>query len=317
MKKKVGIYYDFQNVYDNANNDNKEYKIQINFIENYCKELGKIKVKNLYLKKGKYSNEDEIIQTHKNNYLYDIIVGPIKKDIDTLMTSDIVEDGSRNLFDICVIISGDTDFIAPIKKLINMKKEVYVLCNSNTYRKNQGITEYATDFKILPKMCKRCNGEGIIIESCNKCNGSGEYHATCSKCDGKGWIGGGFCRICNGTGWIAEECRKCEGTGIKSTSECTKCGGVGKIEEVYCQNCLGTGKTIEVCNTCEGKGLFFKEKCVYCEGKGFIDLSKRKICNSCNGTGIYSTDECWTCNGTGIYKNERGFCHGEGIIHFE
>ncbi len=316
MKKKVGVYYDFQNIYDYSF-DLEEYDNQINFIEDYCLRLGKITLKNLYLKKGKYRNETKIVETHQKEYSYKVVFGPYKKDIDTLMASDFMEDASKNVFDICVIISGDTDFVAPIEKVLGRKKQVYVICNNGTYRKYKGIAESCSVFQILPEKCRKCEGEGKIIETCYKCNGTGERVSECRYCDGTGWSIGAYCKNCEGTGWVANMCNRCNGVGTISISECNKCDGIGNIEGELCSTCLGLGKKGEECTNCEGTGVSSKEKCKTCKGKGFIEISERKICNTCDGTGIYSADECWACEGTGKYKKFCWSCDGKGYITFD
>ncbi|KKK40738.1 hypothetical protein LCGC14_0590510 [marine sediment metagenome] len=50
----------------------------------------------MYLKKGKYSNENEIVETHEKEYSYKVVFGPYKKDIDTLMSSDFMDDSSKD-----------------------------------------------------------------------------------------------------------------------------------------------------------------------------------------------------------------------------
>jgi len=313
MKKKVGVYYDFQNIYDQSY-DQKEYDIQIKFIEEYCLKLGKITIKNLYLKKGKYSDEEEIVKTHKKKYSYKVVFGPEKKDIDTLMTSDIMEDASKNIFDICEIISGDTDFVAPIEKIVK-KKQVHVLCNRETYRKNKGVEESATEFKTLPEKCKKCDGEGLYIsEICKNCNGKGELISECTKCDGTGWKIGAFCKDCAGMGWVANMCSRCKGGGIIITTECNDCDGTGYIEEELCSTCLGLGKIGKECIDCEGTGVSLKEKCKTCEGIGSIEISEREICITCDGTGIYSAKECRTCEGTGKFEKTCLSCQGKGLL---
>lgn len=315
MKKKVGVYYDYQNIYD-ASYDLEEYKIQIDFIEDYCSKLGKIEIKNLYLKEGKYEDENKIVEIHQKEYSYEIRFGPYKKDIDTLMGSDFMDDSSKNIIDICVVISGDTDFVAPIEKVLNRKKLVHVLCNSGTYRKYKGIAERCSVFQILPEKCRRCEGEGEISESCNKCNGKGEYDSECRYCDGTGWGIGAYCKNCEGTGWLVKMCTICNGVGVSSTSNCDECAATGKINEELCSTCFGLGKKVVKCIRCEGTGIFSKEKCKICEGKGSIEISKREICNTCGGTGIYSTNECRTCDGTGKYKKFCWRCKGEGYITY-
>lgn len=312
MKKKVGVYYDFQNIYDQKY-DQKEYDIQIKFIEESCLKLGKITIKNLYLKKGKYSDEEQIVKTHKKEYSYKVVFGPEKKDIDTLMTSDIMEDASKNIFDICVIISGDTDFVAPIEKIVK-KKQVHVLCNRETYRKNKGIEESATEFKTLPEKCRKCDGEGLYIsEICKNCNGKGELISECNKCEGTGWSIGAYCKGCAGTGWVGNMCSRCNGGGIIKISECKKCDGNGYIEEELCSTCLGLGKKGKECVSCGGTGVSSKEKCKACKGIGSIEISEREICSTCDGTGIYSAKECWTCEGTGKFEKTCQSCEGTGI----
>ena len=316
MKKKIGVYYDFQNVYDYSI-DSEEYDNQIKFIECYCSDLGKIMIKNLYLKKGKYRNENKIVDIHQKEYFYKVVFGPYKKDIDTLMASDFMEDASKNIVDICVIISGDTDFAAPIEKVLNRKKQVHVICNNGAYRKYKGIAEYCSVFQILPEKCRNCEGEGVIIERCNKCNGTGELISECRYCNGTGWSIGAFCKNCEGTGWVAYICSKCDGIGTTSFSECNVCNGIGNIEEELCSTCFGLGRKVEECTNCRGTGVSSKEKCKICKGKGFIKISERKICDTCDGTGIYSVDECWPCGGTGKYKKFCFRCDGEGYIKFD
>jgi len=316
MKKKVGVFYDFQNIYDQSS-DQKEYDIQIKFIEEQCLKLGKITIKNLYLKKGKYSDEEEIVKTHKKEYSYKVVFGPDKKDIDTLMTSDIMEDAMKNIFDICVIISGDTDFVAPIEKIKKLKKKVHVLCNRETYRKNKGIIESATEFKILPEKCKKCDGEGLYIsEICKNCNGKGELISECRSCDGTGWRIGASCKDCAGIGWVANMCSRCKGGGIIITTECNDCDGTGYIEEELCSTCLGLGKIGKECKDCEGTGVSSKEKCKTCEGTGSIEISEREICRTCDGTGIYSAKECRTCEGTGKFEKTCYSCQGKGLLEY-
>jgi len=316
MKKKVGVYYDYQNIYY-ASYDTEEYDTQIKFIEDYCLKLGKIVIKKLYLKKGKYRNDNKIVETHQKEYSYEVVFGPFKKDIDTLMASDFMEDASKNIFDICVIISGDTDFVAPIKKVLNRKKQVHVICNSGTYRKYKGIAEFCSVFQILPEKCRKCEGEGVIIEMCNKCDGTGERVSECRYCEGTGWSIGGYCKNCEGTGWVAYMCSKCDGVGTTSISECNECDGIGKIEEELCSTCFGLGKKGQECSHCEGTGVYSKEECKICEGKGFIEISERKICITCDGTGIYSVNQCWSCGGTGKYKKSCWGCYEKGYITFD
>ena len=314
MKKKVGVYYDYQNIYEQCS-DQKEYDIKIKFIEEYCSKLGKITIKNLYLKKGKYSEEEEIVKTHKKEYSFKVVFGPEKKDIDTVMTSDIMEDASKNIFDICVIISGDTDFVAPLEKIKKRKKEIHVLCNRGTYRKNKGIEEIATEFVILPEKCKKCDGEGLYIsEICMNCKGKGELISECNNCDATGWRIGACCKDCSGIGWVANICDRCKGGGIIITTECNDCDGTGYIEEELCSTCLGLGKTGKECIECEGTGVCSKERCKTCEGTGSIEISEREICRTCNGTGIYSAKECRTCEGTGRFEKICLNCQGKGFI---
>ncbi len=316
MKKKVGVYYDYQNIYD-ASYDLEEYKKQIDFIEDYCSKLGKIEIKKLYLKKGKYKNENEIVEIHRKEYSYEIIFGPYKKDIDTLMVSDFMDDSSKKIIDICVVISGDTDFAAPIERVRKRKKIVHVLCNSGTYRKNEGIAESCSVFQILPEKCRKCEGKGEISEICNKCNGTGEYDSECRYCDGSGWSIGAYCKNCGGTGWLVEICNICNGAGVSSTSNCNECATTGNIEGDLCSTCLGLGKKVVECTRCEGTGIFSKEKCKICEGSGSIEINKREICSTCEGTGIYSTYDCLSCDGTGKYKKNCWKCEGTGYIMHE
>ncbi|MBA7690028.1 Chaperone protein DnaJ [subsurface metagenome] len=315
MKKKIGVYYDFQNIYDYSF-DSEEYDIQINFIEDYCLKLGKITIKNLYLKGGKYRNENKIVETHQKEYSYKVVFGPYKKDIDTLMASDFMENASKNVVDICVIISGDTDFVAPIEKVLNRKKLVHVLCNSGTFRKYKGIAESCSVFQILPERCRKCEGEGEISEICNKCNGKGEIDSECRYCDGTGWGIGAYCKNCEGTGWLVKMCTICNGSGVSSTSNCDECAATGNIDKELCSTCFGLGKKVVKCTRCEGTGIFSKEKYKICEGKGSIEISKREICSTCGGTGIYSTNECRTCDGTGKYKKFCWRCKGGGYITY-
>ena len=316
MKKKVGVYYDYQNIYD-ACYDLGEYKIQIDFIEDYCSKLGKIEIKNMYLKKGKYEVENKIVKTHREEYSYEIKFGPYEKDIDTLMGSDFMDDSNRNIIDICVVISGDTDFVAPIEKVINRKKLVHVLCNSGTYRKYKGIAEICSVFQILPEKCKKCEGEGKISETCTKCNGNGDFDSECRYYDGTGWSIGAYCKNCEGTGWLVSICTICNGVGVSSTSNCEECAATGNIDEESCSACFGLGKKVVECTRCDGDGIYSKEKCKICEGKGSIEISKREVCSTCGGTGIYSTYECWPCNGTGIYTKSCWKCEGIGNITYD
>ena len=316
MKKKVGVYYDFQNIYD-ASYDLEEYKIQIDFIEDYCLKLGKIEIKKLYLKEGKYKDENKIVETHQKEYSYDIIFGPYKKDIDTLMVSDFMDDSSKKIIDICVVISGDTDFAAPIERVLNRKKIVHVLCNSRTYRKHEGIAESCSVFQILPERCERCDGDGGTSEDCKKCNGKGKRVSECKYCDGTGWGVGAYCKNCRGTGLLVEICNICNGAGVSSTSNCNECTTTGYIEEELCSTCFGLGKKVMECTSCKGKGKLLKEECKICEGTGSIKISKREICNTCEGTGIYSINDCWTCNGTGKYKKSCWKCDGIGYIKYD
>ncbi len=312
MKKKVGVYYDYQNIYD-ASFDLEEYNYQIDFIEDYCPKLGKIVIKNLYLKEGKYKDENKIVETHQKEYSYEIIFGPYKKDIDTKMSSDFMDDSSNDIIDICIVISGDTDFAAPIEKVLNRRKLVHVLCNRGTYRKYKGIAENCSVFQILPEKCRNCEGGGEISETCTKCNGTGDYDSECNSCGGTGWSIGANCKDCKGTGWLAEICTVCNGVGVTSTFNCDVCAATGIIDEESCSACFGLGKKVVECTRCEGDGISSKEKCKTCEGKGSIEISKREICK-CGGTGIYSTYECRSCNGTGIHKKFCWKCDGIGYI---
>ena len=312
MKKKVGVYYDYQNIYD-ASHDLEEYKIQIDFIEDYCSKLGKIVIKNLYLKKGKYKDEDKIVETHQKEYSFEIKFGPYKKDIDTKMGSDFMDDSIKNIIDICVVILGDTDFVAPIEKGLNRKKLLHVLCNSGTYRKNKGIAESYSVFQILPEKCRKCEGEGEISERCNKCNSKGEYDSERKYCYGTGWGIGVYCKNCEGTRWLVKMCTIYNGVGVSSTSNCDEYAATGNIDEELCSTCFGLGKKVVKCTRCEGTGIYSKEKCKICESKGSIEISKREICSTCGGTGIYSTNECWICNGTGKYKKSCWKCDGNRL----
>jgi len=373
MKKKVGVYYDYQNIYEQCS-DQKEYDIKIKSIEEYCSKLGKITIKNLYLKKGKYSDEEQIVKTHKKEYSFKVVFGPEKKDIDTVMTSDIMEDASKNIFDICVIISGDTDFVPPLEKIkkkkkkvhvlcnrgknrkkkgidtvmtsdimenasknifdicviisgdtdfvapiekIVKKKKVHVLCNRGTYRKNKGIEESATEFKILPEKCTKCDGGGIYIsEICKSCNGKGELVSECNRCDATGWRIGACCKDCSGIGWVANMCDRCKGGGIIITTECKDCDGNGYIEEELCSTCHGLKKIGKECIDCKGTGTSSKEKCKTCEGTGSNEISEREICRTCDGTGIFSAEKCATCKGTGKFERTCLNCQGKGLLEF-
>lgn len=314
MKKQVAVYYDFQNVYDYSI-DKEEYLDQIEFIEDYCKKLGKITIKNLYLKEGKYNDEENILQLHKNKYNYQIKFGEYNKDIDTLMASDFMDDSIKDNFDICVIISGDTDFVPPITKIRERAKEVHVLCNMGTYRKYRGISENCSVFQILPEKCRKCNGEAFIVEKCMKCDGTGELISECNRCEGTGWSIGAFCIRCKGTGWDVDRCKHCKGAGILNLKDCSICDGTGNVEE-ECENCGGLGKTGSECYICQGTGIYRSNECSLCEGRGIIDLKKREICSTCKGTGIYSVQECYTCEGSGKFKKNCWVCKGEGYVTY-
>jgi len=162
MKKKVGIYYDYQNIYD-ASYDLEEYKNQIDFIEDYCSKLGKIEIKNLYLMEGKYKDENKIVETHQKEYSYEIIFGPYKKDIDTLMVSDFMDDSSKNIIDICVVISGDTDFVAPIERVLKRKKKFMCYAIVEHIANIRVLQKVARYFKFCPKNVENVREKARLV----------------------------------------------------------------------------------------------------------------------------------------------------------
>lgn len=117
--------------------------------------------------------------------------------------------------------------------------------------------------------CRRCGGEGKIVEHCKYCDGNGEKY--CSTCGGDGVRN---CGYCFGSGSV--RCGHCRGRGTvnNDTEYCPKCNGDRNVD---CENCYGKG-TVACPNSNCRNGV---ETCRLCNGTGLHEWG----CPNCRGTG--------------------------------
>lgn len=176
--RKVAVYYDFQNVRDAIKID-EHYNYALDFIERYCRKVGKIVSMDLFIKSPKYVDEDRIVSFHEKRD-WNIIFGERGKDTDTVLVAKALADCFEKKFTAMVLISGDSDFIPLVKKVKQKRKPLYVLCCRDCYRKSEGIGHFASKWQKLPVICYKCNGTGKYIV--NK-----KHHGNCWSCNGTGY----------------------------------------------------------------------------------------------------------------------------------
>jgi uncharacterized LabA/DUF88 family protein len=116
-----------------APEQNAGYRATHDFIERHVQSLGECRARNLYLRRDKYRHQAEIVAFHETHG-YAVKWGPFQKDIDTTLAADLQDDAARDAFDVCVVITGDADFIAPLAKVRERGKENHVLSMKGTYR---------------------------------------------------------------------------------------------------------------------------------------------------------------------------------------
>lgn len=312
---RVAVYYDFQNVYDEFAQDlpitrHAGYTATLEFINRYVGSLGSCTAKNLYLTNGKYGNQKDIVGFHEAGG-YRVKFGPFRKDTDTTMAADLLDDASRDAFDVSVVITGDSDFIAPLGKVKERGKQIHVLCMKGTYR-SDGIKPCAHAFVILPEVCPTCRGRGHTPTNCRKCRGTGHYVIPCRPCHGRGHKPSG-CSSCRGTGRLAPPalCPACEGYGFDLARVCTTCGGTGARNGNPCPDCKGAGRGAAPCRKCSGTGVFPLQICSACQGRGYTAPA---VCPQCHGRGEVDKGECWDCRGTGHSEPACPGCRGTGLL---
>jgi DnaJ-class molecular chaperone len=287
QSQKTKEYFDVQNVFDGTRNMGI-FRQQLDFIAFYCEQWDDAFVGVAYLKLGKYPNEAEIRNLLEVEYDYEVRFGPRGKDIDTVLAADLLDDAKNDIFKIAVLVSGDTDFVAPIEIVKKWGKAVHVLCVNGNERVTGGIMAHATKSAYLPRACPACSGSGKITQSCPACKG--------------GWVGTGFCVQCRGTGSISTPCKKCDATGIHEIATCWSCQGTGQRFGNPCPACGGVGQFVKKCFTCEGTGRFEVGQCPNCGGQGWVPFRNRRECPTCHGAGNFQVT-CSQCAGTGVTRN--------------
>jgi len=96
VHRRVAVYYDFQNVRD-AIKSVKLYNYVLTYIEQFAERIGKIVIKDLFIKSNKYFDEDRIVSFHEKRD-WSIIFGERGKDTDSELIVKALADCYENKF---------------------------------------------------------------------------------------------------------------------------------------------------------------------------------------------------------------------------
>jgi len=145
--QKIAAYLDYLNVYK-AYEGTDKFQDVLEYIEEFIRSL---MLKTSVVSKQVYcpqwiKNTDCNIQWLKKRG-WKIFQGAWRKDIDTRMVADIVEDCVGSVYTAFVIISGDTDFEPALQKIKRMHRASYVFACENTYRKI--LQKACTNFQVI------------------------------------------------------------------------------------------------------------------------------------------------------------------------